>query len=112
MLNIGQNAPQKIKNSNYIVLHGKNAFRFNFRPREVPQPENMHFRFHAFSGWGTSRGPKLNLKAFSHKVLYIYYSKKNWSVSAFIYPSQKKDFPLYFQILRGGVQGFFLKLGS
>ena len=26
--------------------------------------------------------------------------------------SQKMDFPLYFQILRGRVQGFFFKLGS
>ena len=27
-----------------------------------------------FSGWGTSQGQKSNLKAFSHKVLYNYYS--------------------------------------
>ena len=40
------------------------AFRFDFGPCKVPQPENMHFNSHAFSGWGTSRGPKLNLKAF------------------------------------------------
>ena len=42
----------------------KNAFRFDFGSCKVPQPENMHFYFHAFSGWGTSLGPKLNLKAF------------------------------------------------
>ena len=49
---------------NYIVLYEKNAFRFHLGPREVPQPENMHFHFHAFSGWGTSHGPKFILKAF------------------------------------------------
>ena len=53
----------------------KTLFRFDFGPRKVPQPENMHFHFHAFSGWGTSRGPKLNLKAFSSKVLNNYYFK-------------------------------------
>ena len=51
-------------NSNYIVLNEKKALRFNFGPWEVPQPKNMHFHFYAFSGWGTSQGPKLNLKAF------------------------------------------------
>ena len=57
--------PKKIiYNSDYLVLYEKNAFRFDFGPREVPQPENLHFHFHAFLGWGTSRGPKGNLKAF------------------------------------------------
>ena len=40
-----------LKNSSYIVLYEKKAFRFDFGPREVPQPENMQFHFHAFSGW-------------------------------------------------------------
>ena len=61
---LNPSAQRKIKNSNYIVLDEKNAFRFNLGPREVPQPENMNSHFHAFSGWGTSQGPKLNLKAF------------------------------------------------
>ena len=63
LLNIGQNTPKKIKNINYIVLYGKTAFKLDFGNCEVPQPENMHFHFHAFSDWGTSRGPKLILKA-------------------------------------------------
>ena len=65
--NIGQNAPKKIYNSNYIVLNEKTAFKFDFGHCEVPQPEKIHFHFHAFSDWGTSRGPKL---IDSHKVLY------------------------------------------
>ena len=39
VLNIGRNA-QKNQSSKYIVLYEKNAFRFNFGPQEVPQPEN------------------------------------------------------------------------
>ena len=50
--------------SNYIGLYEKTAPRFDFGPRKVPQPENMHFHIHAFYGWGTSRGPKLNQNAF------------------------------------------------
>ena len=34
------NLPKKSWNSNYVVLYEKNAFRFNFGPREVPQLEN------------------------------------------------------------------------
>ena len=49
-----RNAPKKIKNSNYIELCVKTAFRNNFGPREVPKLENLHFHFHAFSGWGIS----------------------------------------------------------
>ena len=64
-----------------------------------------------FSGWGTLRGQKSNMKAFSHKVLYIYYSNFLKSVLAFIKQSKKMDFPLYFQILRGRVWFFFFKLG-
>ena len=56
LLNIDQNAPKKKLNCIYIVLYDKNAFTFDFGPWEVPQRENMHFHFHAFSGWGTSRG--------------------------------------------------------
>ena len=36
----------------------KTAFRINFGPLEGPNLENVHF--HAFFGWGTSRGPKLD----------------------------------------------------
>ena len=55
---------KKVKNNNYIGLCVKTAFRNNFGPREVPKLENLNFHFHAFSGWDTSRGPKLFLKAF------------------------------------------------
>ena len=34
---MGQNAPKKIYNSNYIVLFEKNAFRFDVGPRKVPE---------------------------------------------------------------------------
>ena len=47
-------------NSSFIVLYEKTALRFDFGPRKVPQPENMHFHFHALSGWGTFQGQKLN----------------------------------------------------
>ena len=46
-------------------------------------------------------------KHFSHKVLYYYNSKKNQSILANDKQSQKKDFLLYFQILRSRDQGFF-----
>ena len=58
-----QNAPQMFFNSIYIGLCVKTAFRKNFGSREVPKLENLHFQFHAFSGWGTSQGPKLFWKA-------------------------------------------------
>ena len=59
------------QNSNYITLYEKNAFGFNFGPWEVPELENMHFHFHAFSGWGTSRDKKSGLKAVFLKKSYI-----------------------------------------
>ena len=39
---------KKIRNSNYIVLYEKNAFRLDFGPREVPQPETCNFTFMCF----------------------------------------------------------------
>ena len=50
---------KKIENSNYIGLYGKTAFRNYFGPQEV----HLHFHFHVFSGWGTSRGLKTFPKA-------------------------------------------------
>ena len=41
----------------------QSAFGINFGPWEVPKLENLHFHFHAFYGCGTSRGPRLILKA-------------------------------------------------
>ena len=47
-------------------------FRNNFGPWEVPTLENTHFYFHAFSGLGTSRGPKLFPKAdFTQSPIYL-----------------------------------------
>ena len=54
---------KKNYNINYIGPNKKDSFRINFGPQEVPKLENMHFHFHAFSGWGTSRVLKLILKA-------------------------------------------------
>ena len=48
----------KKENTTYIGLYDKNASRFDFKHRKVLQPENMHFYFHAFSGWGSSQDPK------------------------------------------------------
>ena len=46
-----------------IGLCVKTAFGNNFGPREVPKLKNLHIHFLAFSGWGTSRCPKLFPKA-------------------------------------------------
>ena len=51
LLNIGQNAPKKNLNSNYIVLNEKNSFRFDFGPRKAPQPEKCIFTFMHFPVW-------------------------------------------------------------
>ena len=63
--NTDPNAPFKKLNKkcNYRGLYEKNAFINSFGPWEVPELENLHFHFRAFSGWGTSRGPKSVLKA-------------------------------------------------
>ena len=52
---------KKIQNNKYIGICVKTAFINNFGPREVPKLGNLHFHLHAFSGWGTSRGPLLML---------------------------------------------------
>ena len=41
----------------------KTALKTDFELRKVPELENMHFHFHAFSGWGTSWGPNSVFKA-------------------------------------------------
>ena len=71
LFDIGQNAPKKNLNSNYIVLSEKNVFRFNFGPREVPQPEYAWKWKCMFSGWGTLRGPISNMRAFLIKYYII-----------------------------------------
>ena len=42
-----------------------------FGLREVPKLENLHFHFHAFSGWSTSWGPNFFWKQFLIKS-YIF----------------------------------------
>ena len=61
--NTDRKGPKKIQNSNYIALYQKTALRTDIGLREVPELENMRFHFHAFSGWGTSRGQKSVFKA-------------------------------------------------
>ena len=63
----------------------------------MPKLENMHFHFHAFSGWGTSKVKNLFLMQFSNKGLYNYYFKFFLSILGGILKSQKIDFPLYFK---------------
>ena len=99
-----------LKNSKYIALCVKTAFRNNFGPLKVPKLENPHFHFHVFSGWGSSvrknwtpvitkkvdpslTGEGINThirkskiifeSSLKKKVVYKYYSKKRfWSVSS------------------------------
>ena len=41
---------------------------------------DLHFHFHTFSGWGTSRGPKSVLKTVFFKCYIITVLKTIWSV--------------------------------
>ena len=75
----------------------------------MPQPENMQFHFHAFSGWGTSQGPKLNLKAFSYKVVYNYYSKFFFGAFRLNLTKSKNLFPIVFSNLAGKGSGNFFQ---
>ena len=54
---------KKNYNCNYMALYEKTAFKTDFGPQEVPELENLHFHFHSFYGWGSSRSPKSVLKA-------------------------------------------------
>ena len=49
--------------SNNRALYLKTDLKTAFGRWEVPKQENLHFHFHAFSGWGASQGPILVLKA-------------------------------------------------
>ena len=92
---------KKKLNCNYIVLYGKNAFRFNFGPREEPQPENAWKWKCVFSGWG-------NWKHFSHKVLDNYNSKFFVERLGLYFTKSKNGFPIVFSNLaRKGSRGFF-----
>ena len=73
-----------------IILHFiRTALETDFRPKEVLKIENLHFHFNAFSGWGTSGGPKL--------VYIITILNFFRSVSVTILKSQKIYFLLDFQ---------------
>ena len=54
-----------------MALYEKTALKIDIGPWEVPELENMHFHFNAFSGQGISRGPKLVFKAFFLIKCYI-----------------------------------------
>ena len=56
----------------------------------MPQPENMHFHFHALSGWALPEVKNWIWKHFSHKVLYNYYSKYFFGAIWFIFNKVKK----------------------
>ena len=75
-LNTYRNAPQFFFNSNFITLYGKNAFRNDLGPWEVPKLQNLHFHFYAFSGWGTSRGPK-SFPKFMIQIFFEVFRKSN-----------------------------------
>ena len=51
-LNTDRKAPKKFLNSNYLALCEKTTLETAFGPQEVPKLKNIHFHFHAFSGWG------------------------------------------------------------
>ena len=51
-----------------------------FVPQEVPKLENLHFHFQVFSGWDTSWGQKLILKAVFNQVQYIIILYLFWKV--------------------------------
>ena len=70
------------------------AFKTDFGPRELPQPENAWMWKCNFSSLGNSRGPKSVWKQFSNKVLYNYCSK--FFVGAFRSVSKKKGFSIGF----------------
>ena len=54
--NIDRKTPKKIYNSNYIRLYEKIAFKIDFGPREVPQPE-----IHESESAGFLDGAKIDL---------------------------------------------------
>ena len=81
-------------NSNYIVLYKKTAFRFVFGPCKVPQPENMHFHFLAFSDWAC---PKVQNWFWKHC-----FTVKKWIFHCF-FQSCVEGFRVFFQARKRGV---------
>ena len=79
----------------------------DFEPREVPQPENMHFHFMRFPIGALPEVQNWFWKHFSHKVLYNYYSKKKIGAFWPIFNKVKKLYPIVFSNLAGkGSRGF------
>ena len=113
LVNIGQNASKKNLNNNFIVLYDKKCFQNQFWTLgSVPIRKHMKVKLHIF--WlGHFAMSKIEFaSSFPIKYYIITILKYFLSLSTYIKESKKMDFPLYFQILRGRVQGFFLKLGS
>ena len=50
---------KKILEFNYTELNNKNCVWNKFWTLGSGQTRNMHFHFHAFSGWGTCQSPEL-----------------------------------------------------
>ena len=66
----------------------------------------MRVKVHVF--WlGHFARSKIKSESIFLITYYIITILKKWSILAYISKSQKKDFPVYFQILRGRVRVFF-----
>ena len=68
----------------------------------MPQPENAWKWKCRFSSLGTSRGPKLFPKAFLHKVMYNYYSKKFFEHFVLKNGASKNGFPIVCHLAEAG----------
>ena len=91
----------------YGYSHFKSALKINFWLREVVKQKIHVYANTCIFSLTTSRSRKLILKAdLKWECAYFYSKFFFWIVSVSILKSQKMDFPLYFQILRGRVPGF------
>ena len=108
LLNIGRNAPKKNRNSNYILLYEKNAFRLNCAPTGKHAISlSCVFRLGHF--------PRSKLESESICLIkYYIITILNFFSERFVLycKSQKNDFPLHFLFWRGRIQDCFFKLGS
>ena len=89
----------------------KNCFQNQFWTLgSTKTKKKLHFHFHSFSGWVTSRGQKLNLKEVFNQVLYYYNSKFFFSVLFSINGASKYKLPIVFSKsgLTNTVGSFFL----
>ena len=107
MLNIGRNAPKKNLNSNYIVLYEKRFSDSILDLGKCPNPKTHESESACFQVGHFARSKIESESIFLIKFYIITILNIFWSNLVYIYQSRKMDFPLYFQILSGRVQGFF-----